>query len=66
MDLYLHPIVLTGRVPFLESGPPAPINAEAMTTETLHRELMAGCEDMQAGQVHDACAVFEAFRQAHA
>ena len=66
VDMYLDHIVQSDRVPFQKSTPPASIYADAMTTETLHRELMAGYGDMQAGRVHDAAAFFEAFRQTHA
>ena len=68
VDMYLHQIVLTGGIPFLVSLPkaaPASVNADAMTTEALHRELLVGYEDLEAGRVQDAAAVFETFRQTH-
>ena len=68
VDMYLHQIVLTGGIPFLVSLPktsPESINADTMTTETLHRELMAGYEDMKEGRVHDASEVFASFRREH-
>ena len=68
VDMYLHQIVLTGGIPFLVSlpkTPPASVNADAMTTEALHRELLTGYEELEAGRVQDAATVFETFRQAH-
>ena len=68
VNLYLHQIVLNGGSPFLISLPKAPaaINADQMAADELHRALMAGYEDMQAGNVLDAAAVFAAFHEAHA
>lgn len=67
VDMYLRQIVLTGGIPFSVSLPKAPtsINADLMTTEQLHAELLAGYEDMKADRVQDAATAFSAFREAH-
>lgn len=67
VDMFLRQIALTGGIPFHVSLPKAPeaVNADAMTVEQLRAELLAGYEDMKAGNVQDASAAFEQFRQAH-
>lgn len=67
IDMYLRQIKLTGGIPFPVSLPKAcaSINADAMSTDQLHAELMAGYEDMVAGHVQDAGEAFAGFRDAH-
>ena len=64
VDMFLRQIALTGGLPFSVSLPKAPPaqNADAMTAAELHRELDAGYEDLQAGNVQDAGEVFARFR----
>lgn len=67
IDMYLRQIKLTGGIPFSISLPKAPaaINADAMSTEQIRMELMAGYDDMQAGNIQDAGEAFVRFRDAH-
>ena len=67
IDMYLRQIKLTGGIPFSVSLPKAPatVNADAMSTEQLRMELMAGYDDLQAGNVQDAGEAFAKFRDAH-
>lgn len=67
VDMFLRQIALTGSIPFSISLPKAPtsVNADGMSMEQLRAELLAGFEDMQAGNVQDAAAAFEKFREAH-
>jgi len=67
IDMYLRQIKLTGGIPFPVSLPKAPaeINADAMTTRQLHAELMAGYDDLKAGNVQDATDAFSKFRDTH-
>lgn len=67
VDMFLRQIALTGSIPFPVSLPKAPasINADAMSVGELRAELMAGFEEMQAGNVQDAAAAFEKFREGH-
>ena len=67
IDIYLRQIKLTGGIPFPVSLPKAPaaVNADAMSTDHLHMELMAGYDDLQAGNVQDAGDAFARFRDAH-
>ena len=67
VDIFLRQIALTGGIPFavsLPKGPPA-LNADVMTEQQLHRELMAGYEDYRAGKVRPASEVFARFREEH-
>lgn len=66
IDIYLRQITLTGGIPFSVSLPKAPsaINADDMTVEQLRAELMAGYDDMKAGNVQDAVSAFAKFRDA--
>jgi len=67
IDMYLRQIKLTGGIPFSVSLPKAPaaVNADAMSTDQLRMELMAGYDDLQAGNVQDAGEAFARFRDAH-
>ena len=67
IDMYLRQIKLTGGIPFSVSLPKAPaaVNADAMSTEQLRMELMAGYDDLQAGNVQNAGEAFARFRDAH-
>ena len=67
IDMYLRQIKLTGGIPFSVSLPKAPavVNADAMSTDQLRMELMAGYDDLQAGNVQDAGEAFVRFRDAH-
>lgn len=67
IDMYLRQIKLTGGIPFSVSLPKAPaaINADAMNADQLRMELMAGYDDLQAGNVQDAGEAFARFRDAH-
>ena len=64
IDMYLRQIKLTGGIPFPVSLPKAPaaVNADAMSTDQLRMELMAGYDDLQAGHVQDAGEAFARFR----
>ncbi len=64
VDMFLRQIALTGGIPFNVSLPKAPPaqNADVMTASELHRELDAGYEDLQAGNVQDAGEVFARLR----
>lgn len=67
IDIYLRQITLTGGIPFSVSLPKAPsaINVDTMTAEQFRAELMAGYDDMKAGNVQDAAAAFAKFRDTH-
>ena len=67
IDMYLRQIKLTGGIPFSVSLPKAPVsvNTDAMSTDQLHMELMAGYDDLQAGNIQDAGDAFARFRDAH-
>ena len=67
IDMYLRQIKLTGGIPFSVSLPKAPaaVNADAMSTDQIHMELMAGYDDLKAGNVQDAGEAFVRFRDAH-
>ena len=67
IDMYLRQISLTGGIPFNVALPKTPesINADAMSAETLRRELSLGYEDMKALRTQDAAEAFRAFREAH-
>ena len=67
IDMYLRQIKLTGGIPFSVSLPKAPaaVNADIMSTDQLRMELMAGYDDLQAGNVQDAGEAFARFRDAH-
>ena len=67
IDMYLRQIKLTGGIPFSVSLPKAPaaVNADAMSADQLRMELMAGYDDLQAGNVHEASEAFARFRDAH-
>ena len=67
IDMYLRQIKLTGGIPFSVSLPKAPtaVNADAMSTDQLRIELMAGYDDLHAGNVQDAGEAFARFRDAH-
>ena len=67
IDMYLRQIKLTGGIPFSVSLPKAPaaVNADAMSTEQLRMELMAGYDDLQAGNTQDAGEAFARFRDVH-
>lgn len=67
VDMFLRQIAMTGGIPFQVSLPKAPaaVNVDAMSVEQLRAELMAGYEDGKAGNVQNASAAFEKFREAH-
>ena len=67
IDMYLRQIKLTGGIPFSVSLPKAPavVNADTLSTDQLRMELMAGYDDLQAGNVQDASEAFARFRDAH-
>lgn len=67
VDMFLRQITLTGGIPFPVSLPKAPVsvNADAMSVGQLRAELDAGYEDMKNGNVQDASAAFEKFRESH-
>ena len=67
IDMYLRQIELTGGIPFSVSLPKAPtaVNADAMGADQLRMELMAGYDDLQAGNIQDAGDAFARFRDAH-
>ena len=60
IDIYLNQISLTGGIPFMVSLPKAPseINAEEMSTKELRTKLQKGVDDIAAGRVQKASAVF--------
>lgn len=66
VDMFLRQISLTGGIPFSVSLPKAPptLNADEMSAEQLHAALLAGYEDVKAGRVQDADAVFAKFLEA--
>lgn len=51
IDIYLRQIALTGGIPFPVRLPPVPenMNADLMDAETLHRTLIKGMDDAEAG-----------------
>ncbi len=67
IDMYLRQIKLTGGIPFSVTLPKVPeaVNADELNAEQLRSELMAGYEDLQAGNVVDASEAFSRFRSAH-
>lgn len=67
IDMYLRQIKLTGGIPFAVSlpGAPASVNADLMSNEQLKMKLMAGYEDMLAGNVYDANEAFAKFMDEH-
>lgn len=67
IDMYLRQIKLTGGIPFSVALPKAPsaVNADTMSTDQLRMELMAGYDDLQAGNVQDASDAFVRFRDVH-
>lgn len=67
IDIYLRQISIVGGIPFPVVLPSAPdaLNADKMSNEQLHAELLAGFDDLQDGRVHDAASVFEKFRNMH-
>lgn len=67
VDMFLRQITLTGGIPFDVSLPKAPsaMNADDMTAEQLHAELLAGYENMRQGNTQDASAAFSKFRESH-
>ena len=67
VDMFLYQISLTGGIPFALKLPQAPasINADTMTSDELRAKLENGFDDMQAGRVQEAKAVFQRFREGH-
>ena len=67
IDIYLRQITLTGGIPFSVSLPKAPtsVNADEMTDEQLHGELLAGYQDMKEGRMQNASEAFAKFRENH-
>lgn len=67
IDIFLRQISLTGGIPFDISIPkiPSSINADTMTIEQLHDELLEGYKDMEQGNTHDASLAFAKFREKH-
>ncbi len=67
VDMFLRQITLTSGIPFDVTLPKAPaaINADAMTVEQLHAELLAGYADMKEENTQDASTAFARFRQTH-
>ena len=68
IDIYLNQIVLTGGIPFAVTllKVPESVNADVMTNDELQAKLLKGCDDIDAGNVHDAETAFKRFRENHA
>jgi len=58
---------MTGGIPFplKISRAPASVNADAMTIDEIHSMLRDGYNDIEKGNVQDASAVFEKFRDTY-
>lgn len=65
ITMYLNQIALTGGIPFSISLPKAPatVNADMMTNEQLHKKLVKGYADIEAGRVYKAAEAFAEFRK---
>jgi len=65
IDIYLKQISLTGGIPFTVTLPKAPgsVNADLMTTDEVHAKLKEGYDDIEKGNVQDASAAFQRFRE---
>lgn len=68
IDIYLKQISLTGGIPFAVTLPKAPafVNAELMTTDEIHAKLKEGYLDIEKGNLQDASAAFQRFREKQA
>jgi len=68
IDIYLKQIALTGGIPFAVTLPKAPVsvNAELMTTDEIHAKLKEGYLDIEKGNLQDASAAFQRFRETQA
>ena len=67
VDMYLRQINLKGGIPFpvtIQAASEA-VNADAMTNEQLHAAINEGYEAAKTGNLVEAHAAFEAFREAH-
>lgn len=64
IDIYLRQIALAGGIPFPVRLPPVPenMNADLMDAETLHRTLIKGMDDAEAGTLYDAKEAFSMLR----
>jgi len=67
IDIYLKQISMTGGIPFAVTLPKAPVsvNADLMTTDEIHAKLKDGYNDIEKGNVQDASAAFQRFRETH-
>ncbi|SHH71683.1 type II toxin-antitoxin system RelB/DinJ family antitoxin [Desulfosporosinus lacus] len=68
IDIYLKQISITGGIPFAVTLPKAPVsvNADLMTTDEIHAKLKEGYSDIEKGNVQDASAAFQRFRETNA
>lgn len=68
IDIYLKQISMTGGIPFAVTLQKAPVfvNADLMTTDEIHAKLKEGYNDIEKGNVQDASAAFQRFRETHA
>jgi len=67
IDIYLKQIIMTGGIPFNVTLPKvlSSLNADLMTTDEMHAKLKEGYNDIEKGNVQDATAAFQRFREAH-
>jgi len=67
IDIYLNQIAMIGGIPFAVTLPKAPVsvNADLMTIDDIHARLKEGYSDIEKGNVHDAAAAFQRFRETH-
>ncbi len=67
IDIYLKQISMTGGIPFNVTLPKVPtsINADLMIREEIHAKLKEGYNDIEKGNVQDASAAFQRFREIH-
>mgnify|MGYP000934280406 CR=1 FL=1 len=67
IDIYLKQITMTGGIPFALTLPkvPASVNADLMTLDDIRARLEEGYSDIEKGNIQDASAAFQRFRETH-
>jgi addiction module RelB/DinJ family antitoxin len=67
IDIYLKQIAMIGGIPFAVKLPKAPVsvNSDLMTTDDIHAKLKEGYSDIEKGNVQEASAAFQRFRETH-
>ena len=65
IDIYLKQIAMIGGIPFTVTLPKVPVsvNADLMTIDDIHARLKEGYSDIEKGNVQDASAAFQRFRE---